>query len=218
MVGVFRRSCIGVLLLLCVPRAWAAAPAGEVKAQAEVHPNPRLKLSYRRFAIRNVDGTSIWVDGAQLDTYPISRRWVRVGFELEAGAGEASIADGGFTCVYGLAGASAGFQYPMRVTPFVEGRFVGGLLGASIDRPLTVPGTSVTITSGSAVTWVYGGGIETGIEVYTFGRAYLSGSIGWLHTVWNGIDFPAILRNPAGGLRSIDLEGDSFTFKLGLGI
>jgi hypothetical protein len=196
--------------------AVSTVDAPGVEAAKPAHPNPRLKLSYRRFSIANLDGTPLWLDGAELDVYPLSRRWVRAGFELEGGGAHASLDGNGASLGYGLLGASVGVQYPWRVTPFVEGRFAGGVLGGSLDQPITVGGVSV---SGSSVaTWMYGGGLDVGVEIYTVRRFYVSTAVGWIRTTWHGADLAAMQADPAGGVQTRDLTSDSFTFKIGCGI
>jgi hypothetical protein len=182
------------------------------------HANPRLKLSYRQFSISNLDQTSVSLRGGELDVYPLSRRWVRAGAELEAGGGRAALNGVPIDLRYGMLGAVVGFQYPDRITPFVDGRIVGGVMGGSLDHEVLVPGTSVTIGPASAATWILGRGIDVGAEVFAVGRVYVSGSLGWLRTTWHGVDYDGIMQNPDGGIRYKDLTGDSLTFKLGLGI
>ena len=60
--------------------------------------------------------------------------------------------------------------------------------------------------------------LDLGAEFFATKRAYVSASIGWLHTTWGGVDYPAALRDPSAGLRFKDLSNDSFTFKVGVGI
>jgi hypothetical protein len=205
------------------PRA-SAAVAGTTSVSAATsppgveHPNPRLKLSYRRFAVSNLDSTEVPLQGLQLDVYPLSRRWVRGGFEIEGGKGRAALNGGSADVRYGMLGVTAGFQYPARVTPFVEGRLVGGVMAGSQDGVVTVPGTSVSISGTSAATWITGRGLDFGAELFTLGRAYFSASIGWLRTTWGGVDYAAMMRDPSGGLRLKNLSNDSFTLKVGVGI
>ena len=105
------------------------------------------------------------------------------------------------------------------MTPFVEGRVAGGILGGKLDAPLAIAAApGVTVNTGTAATWIYGGGIDAGVALYSVGRAYLSASIGWVRTTWHGIDYTAMSRDPLGGMKYKDLTGDSVTFKLGLGI
>jgi hypothetical protein len=196
--------------------AAAPAPSLTTSLPPTEHANPRLKASYRLFSVGGLEGAPLWLDGAQLDAYALSRRWVRIGGELEGGGGRATLASTSATLRYGLVGVTAGVQYPARVTPFLEGRFVGGLLFGQLDGTLTVGMTSY---SGSSVTtWIYGGGLETGIEVYVYRRAYLSGALGWMRSTWHGVDVAAMMQNPAGGMVYKDIVGDSVTLKLGFGI
>jgi hypothetical protein len=177
------------------------------------HVAPLLKLSYRRFSISNLNGSALWLDGAQLDIYALSRRWVRLGFEIEGGGANTELnSQTRASLGYGLFGLGLGFQYPWRVTPFLDGRFTGGILGGHLE------GTSA-LAGQSAVTFLYGGGLETGIEVYTWRRLYLSGAVGWMRNTWHGVDqsLLTIGRLPA-GVVGRDLTADTFTFKIGLGI
>jgi hypothetical protein len=208
---------IAVALLLIGTNALAEEEPTVTTTAPRPHPNPRLKLSYRRFAVPNLDGDDIWLDGAQLDAYALSRRWIRLGVELEGGVGKASLLDIATASLsYGLAGVTLGFQYPWRVTPFVEGRFAGGVLSGKLDGDLRVAGVDYGGTS--AITWMYLGGVETGVELYTFGRFYLSGAIGWVRTTWHGPDVPATEQDPMGNMHFKEITGDSFTFKVGLGL
>ena len=71
----------------------------------------------------------------------------------------------------------------MRVTPFLEGRFVAGIMGGSYMGQ-------------AAVSWIYEGGIDTGIEVYYARRFYVSAAIGWAHPVYGGVDVAALNAEP----------------------
>jgi hypothetical protein len=195
------------LLLLVSTQALAATQ----QTPEREHDKPLFKVSYRRFSVSNLDGSAIWLDGAQLDLYVLSRRWIRVGFELEGGGGNATLLVGtNANLGYGLVGLTAGFQYPWRVTPFVEGRVAAGLLGGHLDGP--------GFLTGQATTWLFGGGIDAGIEFYTWKRMYVTAALGWIRTTWQGPDVAAMIANPSAGMISKDLTGDSLTFKLGLGI
>jgi hypothetical protein len=201
----------------------AAEPAATLTAARRAHPNPRLKASYRLFSIAGLHGAPMWMQGGQLDGYFLSRRWIRAGFELEGGGGGAfvgSIAgadDIRASLHYGLAGLTTGIQYPARVTPFIEGRAVGGVLTGKLTGALTV-GDDVYMGGMSATTWMWAGGLETGIELYVFRRAYLSVAAGWMRSTWHGVDVGAMLADPNGGRVYKNLVGDSFTLKVGLGI
>ena len=222
------RSTVAALLLLASGAAQAADPvpaggAAVVEARgvtpAKVHPNPRLKLAYRRFAIANLDGSSLWLDGAQLDGYPLSRRYIRAGIELEGGAAKVAVEGQKGTFGYGLLGLSAGFQYPARVTPFVEGRFAGGVLGGRLEsQTATALPPGVTLPTTPAATWIYLGGIEAGVELYAVSRVYVSAAIGWTRSTWHGLDYAAMKQNPIGGVKFKDLTGDSVALKIGFGL
>jgi hypothetical protein len=196
--------------------AVAAATGGA--AVADDHPSPRLKLAERTFSIGNVDSTPLPVGGLELDLYPLSARWLRGGITAAAGKGQGEMSGSDVSLHYGLLGVSGGVQYPARVTPFVEGNLSGGLLEGSLDSALAVPGTSLSISGGSAVTWIYGRGVDVGAELYTVGRLYVSGAIGWVRTTWHGPDLAAMAEAPAAGFVFRDYTADSVTFKLGLGI
>src|SRR5262245_59464753 len=86
------------LAAFCARGAWAApvAPgAASVQAAGAAPTSPRryphLKLSYRHFAITNLDLTEVPLQGLELDAYPVSTQWVRTGFELEGGTGHADL-------------------------------------------------------------------------------------------------------------------------------
>jgi hypothetical protein len=203
------------------------APSGAGSVSAAGAPGsagqsfPRLKLSYRNFAISNLDFTPVQLQGAELDAYPLSTQWVRGGFEVEGGAGSATLNGLDVAVRYGLIGLGVGLQYAAPVTPFVDGRIVGGILSGDLDGSLAMAAATSTKPSpvgASATTWIYGRGIDAGAEMFLGGRAYLSIAIGWLHTTWRGVDYAALMQNPSAPLRSKDIDGDSFTFKIGLGI
>jgi hypothetical protein len=195
------------------------APLPSPPALTESAP-PRLELSYRRFSLRNLDLTSLPVSGVELDMYPLSTDWVRAGLELEAGAGSAGLDGHTLDARYGLFGLVSAVQYPglARVTPFLAGRLFGGVLGGRLDGPITLPGTTVTLIGTSAVTWLYGGGLDLGANVFALGRSHLSLALGWVHTTWGGVDYVGALATPSIGVRFKNLTEDSLTIKLGLGI
>jgi len=212
-----------VLHGLFAPVASAAvAPADApvvTAAPAKPHPNPRLKLSYRSFGLSSFDGSAVGLKGAQLDTYPVSRRYFRLGVELEGGGGDAAMNGGTANLWYGLLGVGAGFQYPARVTPFVEGRIAAGALGGRYSGPLAkVGGVTLSADNASTATFLYVGGIDAGVEVYAVSRFYVSAAIGWAHPVYTGPDVAAMTQNPTGGLVTRQIASDSFTFKIGVGL
>ncbi len=199
----------------------ASAPAATIAAAAPVeHPNPRLKLSYRRFAVAGFDAATIPFDGVQLDAYPLSRRWVRVGLEAEAGSGGATW-DGASTKLWcALAGLSAGLQYPARVTPFIEGRVAAGALGGDVTGSATYGGATLTMHQAVA-TLIYLGGVEAGIELYAVGRTFVSVSVGWAHPVYFAPNQPSVqapMSAAAAMLLMAPHAADTFTFKVGVGL
>jgi hypothetical protein len=193
-----------------------AADVAEQRSRASrPHANPRLKLAYRRFAVSGPDGGPIALDGAQLDVYPLSRRWVRLGLEAEGGRGASDSANVTASLWYGLAGVTLGIQYPARITPFVEGRAAVGALGGTIRGSSTVGSTTVTAASVNAVTLLYLGGIDVGAEVYAVGRAYVTVALGWVHPVYYGLS--AVALQEIGATRTTKVAADVFTFKIGVG-
>jgi hypothetical protein len=197
----------------------AETPAADVAREgprpSAPHANPRLKLSYRRFSISGPDGNPITLDGGQLDVYPLSRRWLRLGLEAEGGRGASDTANVTARLWYGLAGLTLGVQYPARVTPFVEGRAAVGALGGSLSGTSVIGGTSVSAQGINAVTLLYLGGIDAGVEVYTVGRAYVTVALGWVHPVYYGLS--AITLQATGSTQTTRVAADVFTFKIGIG-
>jgi hypothetical protein len=183
------------------------------------HPTPALKLSYERYSAGNVDGTAMPLEAAHLDMYPISWPFFRVGVELEAGRGHASLLGATASVKYGLVGGNLGVQIPGRVTPFLEGRLAAGVLGGSLDGPLMIPGTTVTVSGVSAATWMYARGVDAGAELYALGRAYLSLGLGWVRTSWGSANYDAMVASMGGsGIKFESVNHDSFFIKAGLGI
>src|SRR5689334_23073781 len=203
------RGALLVLVLLGAPAAagepWVFPDEDDPKlARGEVHSAwwktdhdvPRFKLAYRRLRIAAPAGAGLPFDGVALDCYPLSR-FVRLGLQAEFGWG-----GGDYGLWYTVTGLALGLQWPMRVTPFLEGRFVAGLVGGSFDGQ-------------SAVSWMYQGGIETGVEVYYASRFYVTAAIGWAHPVYGGVDVAALKQNV---IVRKDFATDSITFKVGLGL
>jgi len=225
----------GLLLLLSlsatsVRRAQAAARVedpddvvskmGYVPAEQPVpasQPHARLKLSLEGFSIGTTWGMPVGLTGLHLEAYPLSRPWLRGGVGLTGGVGSATTAGVSASAVYGLLGVSVGTQYPARITPFVEGHVAGGFMAATLDRPVTV-GT-LTVNNASGTTWLVVRGLDAGAELYVFGRAYLSVSLGWMRSSWASPDFnPYAPATTAMNLRITTVTADSFLWKVGLGI
>ena len=179
-------------------------------------PHARLKLSLEGFSIGTTWGMPVGLTGLHLETYPLSRRWVRLGLGLTGGLGDASVEAASASVVYGLFGTSAGFQYPARITPFVEGHVAGGFMTATLDRPVTVGG--LTVRNASGTTWLVVRGLDAGAEMYVFGRAYLSFSLGWMRSTWASPDYNPYALAANTNLRITTVTADSFLWKVGLGI
>jgi hypothetical protein len=162
------------------------------------HPVPRVTLAYRRFTTAGLEGTSLDFNAFELDYYPVSN-FIRFGLDSEVGVGSA------YSAWYATVGAVLGMQYPWRVTPFVEGRFTAGLIGASYMGQ-------------SAVSYLYVGGLEAGASFYVVSRFHLTASLGWAHPVFSGIDVDYVKAHPMLDPARKDFAADTFTFKLGLGL
>jgi hypothetical protein len=179
------------------------------RAPLDKHPVPRLKLSFVRFNVGPPNAGSIALDSLHLDVYALSRRWVRLGVDVEGGLGHTKLGGASTSLKYALLGVSAGMQWPGRITPFIEGRIAAGVLARTLNDASMIPGAS----GASAPTWMWARGLDVGVEVYTFGRAYVSAGIGWIRTTYRGADYDG-----ARGLTLEDVTSDSFMFKLGFGI
>jgi hypothetical protein len=160
-------------------------------------PVPRLTLSYRRLWAAGLEGGNQPFDVGEIDFYPVSNL-IRFGIE-----GEFGWAGGNYRLWYAGTGVTLGMQWPARVTPFLVGRFLAGLVGGSF-------------MGSAAVSWIYQGGIDTGVEVYYARRFYISAAIGWVHPVYGGVDVAALNANKV--LIRKDFANDSFTFRVGLGL
>src|SRR3569623_140568 len=191
----------------------AAVPTEEPAPPSDHH--VRLKLSLEGFSSGTTWGMPVWLTGLHLETNPLSRRGGRLGLGLTGGLGNAALDGASASAVYGLFGVSLGVQYPARVTPFVEGHAAGGFMTAKLDRPVMI-GT-VTVRDASGTTWLVTRGLDAGAEMYVFGRAYLSFSLGWMRSTWASPDYnpnaPAANQN----LRITTVTADSMLRKVGLG-
>jgi len=177
----------------------------------------RLKLSLEGFSIGTTWNMPVGLIGLHLETYPLSRRWVRAGVGVTGGLGSAAVEAASATAKYGLLGVSLGTQYPARITPFIEGHVAGGFMTATLDRPVTI-GT-VTVNDASGTTWLVVRGLDAGAETYVFGRAYLSFSMGWMRSSWASPDFnPYAPQASSRNLNIVTVTADSFLWKVGLGI
>jgi hypothetical protein len=198
------------------PAIVTATPAPAPRAE---HPTPRLKLSYERLSAGNIDGSAMPLEALHLDMYALSSRFVRGGVDVEGGRGHAKLANASASVKYGLLGVNAGFQFPARVTPFVEGRAAAGALGGTLDGTVTIPGSTFTVSNASAVTWMYATGVDAGAEIYLVGRTYVSLGIGWVRTTWGAARYDAMVASMGGnGVQLENVKHDSLLLKAGLGI
>src|SRR5262249_14075361 len=86
-----------------------------------------------------------------------------------------------------------------------DARFVAGLIGGDV-------------AGHAAVSWVYMGGIEGGVELYIVDRLYMTLGIGWVHTTYHGVDLAYAKAHPEDDQHYIDFGSASFPFKVGLGL
>src|SRR5262249_15237224 len=135
------------------------------------------KLAYRRWWAPDVDSGTLGFDAAELTYYPVSN-FIRAGVD-----GEFAWGGGKYGLWSLLFGASLGLQWPARVTPFLEGRFVAGLVGGHYENQVII-------------SWMYAGGIEGGVEVYYFRRFFVTAALGWTHPVYGAIDAAALIADP----------------------
>jgi hypothetical protein len=163
------------------------------------HDVPRLQLAYRRLWTAGLDGGTTAFDVGEIDYYPVSGL-LRFGIDGEVGWG-----GGHYDLWYFVVGATLGVQWPARVTPFLEARFVAGLVGGDYDHQVVI-------------SWMYQGGLEAGADIYVARRFYLSAALGWTHPVYGGIDVAALMAHPGSEPIRKSLGNDTFTFKLGLGL
>jgi hypothetical protein len=179
----------------------ARAPELHLKRSWKIaHHVPRVKLAYRNFTTVGLEkSTDLPFHVIELDYYP-SSGYLRFGLDTELGLNA-----GPYSAWFLTTGANLGFQYPGRVTPFLEGRFVAGLMGG-------------TAAGATAVSYTYMGGLDTGIELYVGGRFYLSAAIGWVHPVYSAVDIDWVKAHPGLSPARRDFASDAFTFKVGVGL
>jgi hypothetical protein len=185
------------------------------QAEPPFRPTPILKLSYARWSLGNNNGAEIPLEALHLDTFSLSRPWVRLGFSAEVGRGGTSFGGAAASVRYGLLGVDLGVQIPGRITPFLQGHLAGGVLSPKLDGTLSVPGTGVSVTGASAATWIYTRGLEVGFELHPLGPFLAWTSVGWISSTWQSADYQAIVKS-----QTLELEAvthDSVLFKMGVG-
>src|SRR6476659_2096911 len=118
-----RRMRTLLVCLVMAGHAWAQADDDDPRA---ARPVPRVKLAYRNFTTVGLEkSTDLPFHIIELDYYP-SSGYLRFGLDTELG-----LNNGPYSAWFLTTGAALGFQYPGRVTPFLETRFVAGLMGGS---------------------------------------------------------------------------------------
>jgi hypothetical protein len=182
------------------PKTSRAPALHKVRSWKITHQVPRVKLAYRYFSTVGISKADPfdWHAG-ELDYYP-SSGYLRFGLDTELG-----FAGGPYDAWYMATGPVLGFQYPARVTPYLEARFLAGLLG----------GTAMGAT---AVSYIYMGGLDTGLELYLGGRFYVTLGVGWVHPVFSAVDIDWVKAHPGLAPARKDFGSDSFTIKVGIGL
>ena len=166
---------------------------------------PAAKLSYRGFVVPNVDASELRLHAGQIDIYGLSRRGYRIGVDVEIGAGRGAVDGAWATTWYFGVGPSVGFQWPWRVTPFVDARFIAGFFGGqAAGKP--------------QLTWILLPGIDAGFEVYLSRRYYLSFALGWVHPIYRGVNYAYQKAHPTADAQLVMTDSNSLTFKFGVGM
>jgi hypothetical protein len=204
--------CASETCLSAVPTASAAAP--EVPYVA---PAPRLDLSITSFSIGNGAASTVALQGLELDLYAITSSWLRGGFTLAGGRGNGTISGADVGLRYGMLGVAAALQFPIRLAPYIQANLAGGVLAGNLDGALAIPGTSLSITGGTAATWIYTRGADVGVHLYAVGSLHLTASVGWVRATWHAPDTAATVAAQSASLRFKDVTNDSVITKIGLG-
>ena len=204
--------CASDTCLSAVPTASAATP--EVPYVA---PAPRLDLSITSFSIGNGAASTVPLQGLELDLYAITSSWLRGGFTLAGGRGNGTISGADVGLRYGMLGVAAALQFPIRLSPFIQANLAGGVLAGNLDGSVAIPGTSLSISGGTAATWIYTRGADIGVHLYALGSLHLTASVGWVRATWHAPDTAATVAAQSASLRFKDVTNDSLITKLGIG-
>ena len=204
--------CASDTCLSAVPTASAAAP--EVPYVA---PAPRLDLSITSFSIGNGAASTVPLQGLELDLYAITSSWLRGGFTLAGGRGNGTISGADVGLRYGMLGVAAALQFPIRLAPYIQANLAGGVLAGNLDGAVAIPGTSLSISGGTAATWIYTRGADVGVHLYALGSLHLTASVGWVRATWHAPDTAATVAAQSASLRFKDVTNDSLITKLGIG-
>jgi hypothetical protein len=158
-------------------------------------PVSRLKLSFQQLWLPTLDGGTAPFEGLSVEDYPVSS-YLRLGIGVEA-----AFSSGTGNVWFGTIGASLGVQWPMRVTPFLEGRFAAGIIGGSYR--------------GDALFgWIYLGGLDGGVEIHCWRHVFASAAIGWTHPVYQAVDVTSVAHGQS-AMRTY--ATDSLSLLVGLG-
>jgi len=204
----------------CGSDTCVSAPPGASPAAPEVPylaPAPRLDLVITSFSIGNGAASTVPLQGLELDLYAITSSWLRGGFTLAGGRGNGTISGADVGLRYGMLGVSAALQIPLRLAPFIQANLAGGVLAGNLDGALAIPGTSLSISGGTAATWIYTRGADIGVHIYALGSLHLTASVGWQRATWHAPDTAATVAAQSASLRFKDVTNDSLITKVGLG-
>lgn len=205
--------CASDSCVTAAPRAGTAAP----ESVPYIAPAPRLDLSVTSFSIDNGSAKAVPLQGLELDLYALTSSWLRGGLTLAAGRGNGTISGADVGVHYGLLGVSAALQIPLRLAPFIQGNLAGGVLTGNLDGALSIPGTSLSVSSGTGATWIYTRGADVGVHLYALGSLHATASVGWVRATWHAPDTAATLAAQSASLRFKDVTNDSVITKLGIG-
>ncbi len=210
--------CASDTCVSAAPSERAAAPEPSPSyVTPYLAPAPRLDLSITSFSIGNGSAQAVPLQGLELDLYMLSSSWLRGGLTLAAGRGSGTISGADVGVRYGMLGMSAALQLPLRLAPFIQANLAGGVLEGNLDGALSIPGTSVSISSGTGATWIWTRGADVGVHLYVLGSLHLTASVGWVRSTWRAPDTAATVAAQSASLRFKDVTSDSLITKLGIG-
>jgi hypothetical protein len=167
--------------------ARAAVPRGLLARRDR---GPRMKLSYRTFAVGDQGGRSARYHSFGVDGYFLST-YVRLGGGFEGAIDTTEHSN------YLMTGnLVAGLQYPSRLNPFLD-----AVIGFGFYRR--------NIVHQDLYEFAYHVGLEAGTDFYVTSRLFISAAIGWRR---------AIFRQPSDEqIQSVYVYFDSLLVRLGFG-
>ena len=183
------------------PKLWRLAEKARPKRAV---PTATFEVGYRWYRLPNLDRSEMPFHNVALSLYPVSIPWFRLGIDAELGFGSGTLEGKPNQAWTLVSGASVGIQFPWRLTPFLDFRFNGGLLGGDVAGE-------------TAITWIYSLGIEGGLSLFIVDRLHLSVAVGWLHTTYRGIDLVATRKTPTMPVFQA-FVGDTVTVEIGIGL